>query len=171
MGARGPLAKREGRVGHTTPVTAQVFDVAPTAPPVPEGLHAAVTEQWLAFWQSEASHVLADSDLPAVERLFRYRSEWWETEEDWRRMDDALRITTGSQGQLKIHPLAERILKLEATITALEDKLGLTPRARAQLGIAIGQYKLTWQEVAAGQQKAIEGGTNTPVLDTDDLGV
>lgn len=85
-------------------------------------------------------------------------------------MDDFQRITVGSQGQLKIHPLAERLLKLEATITALEDKLGLTPRARAQLGIAIGQYKLTWQEVAAGDAKrAVEAGP--PVLDTDDLGV
>lgn len=179
MGARGPLAKTVGRQGHTTPVRAQLFDEAPDHPPVPEGLCPAVARQWEAFWYTDTARVVADSDLPAVERLFRYRSEWWETEEVYRAMgafphEVGQRVVEGSQGQLKMHPLADRLIKLEATMTALETKLGFTPMDRARLGITIGQYQLTWQEVAAGEgQNALPAGADEEAepIDTEDLGV
>lgn len=183
MGARGPLAKPvEARQGHGDLVIAEVFDDALEIPTPPEQLHPAVARQWDVFWVSEVAHVLAASDLPAVERLFLYRSEWWETHDIYAGLaytagpeveDDAplaAKLVLGSAKQLTLHPLAKRLLELESAIDKLETQLGLTPMARARLGIAIGTQKLTWQQVAAGSSPAtLPAGAG--ISDTEELGV
>ena len=46
-------------------------------------------------------------------------------------------------GQPVLNPLAPYLATLEATIARAEQELGLTPMARAKLGIVIGQEALT----------------------------
>lgn len=170
MGARGPLGKSaDDRQGHTDLVKAEVFDEALDVPIPPEGMHPAVVRQWEAFWVSDVTRVLAETDLPAVERLFLYRSEWWEVHDAYRALEDGQVIVLGSAKQLTFHPTADRLLKLEAVIDKLESQLGLTPMARARLGVTLAQNQLTWQQVAAGKptgQQAI-----TIPTDTKELGV
>lgn len=57
------------------------------------------------------------------------------------------RISTGSTGQLVIHPLASYLSQLQTTMKACETELGLTPMSRVRLGIAIGEQKLTAMEL------------------------
>ncbi len=40
----------------------------------------------------------------------------------------------GSKGQIRVHPLADLIFKLETAIRHLEAEIGATPMARARLG-------------------------------------
>lgn len=51
---------------------------------------------------------------------------------------------------------------LEALIAKLEDKLGLSPLARARLGIEIGQAQLTWAEVMKGGARGEVASGQTP---------
>lgn len=172
MGARGPLAKREGRQRRGAPVTGELQAAAPATPEPPADLHADVLLQWQDFWDSQAAQVLADIDLPALHRLFRYRSEWHSVA-DRLRVIGGGDVVEGSAGQLRMHPLSERLIKLETTITALEDKLGLTPMARARLGISLALNQLTWQQVAQSgrpsERKEIGSGPAQAAASIDDL--
>lgn len=47
-------------------------------------------------------------------------------------------MTTGSTGQLALHPLYKHVSTLDEKITALEDRFGLTPLARLKLGAQLG---------------------------------
>ena len=48
-------------------------------------------------------------------------------------------LVLGSQGQPVANPLARVVLGYDAEIRQLEDRLGLSPRARANLGISVGE--------------------------------
>jgi P27 family predicted phage terminase small subunit len=47
----------------------------------------------------------------------------------------------GSQGQRVLHPAIKTMQWLDSAIFAIEKELGLTPKARATLGLAVNQYK------------------------------
>lgn len=47
------------------------------------------------------------------------------------------RLGVGSQGQTALAPLVKYIAQLDSSIVVLEDRLGLSPRARLQLGLAV----------------------------------
>lgn len=51
------------------------------------------------------------------------------------------RLVEGSQGQPRLNPLLKYIGDLDAEIRQLRDRLGLTPKARLALGIAVGQVR------------------------------
>ena len=50
-------------------------------------------------------------------------------------------MVVGSQGQAVLNPLYSAMLKIDAEIRQMEDRIGLSPKARVSLGIQIGQMK------------------------------
>lgn len=109
--------------------------VRPKVPAAPAGLLKVTGEVWAAYWRSELSKLVdPDSDMPAILRLFRMYDE----RERAHRNFVKARIVKGSKGQPRINPLASFIKDLDAEIRQLEDRLGMTPKARLQLGITFG---------------------------------
>ena len=105
------------------------------APPPPEGMLKASREQWAAFWKSPAAQIVEiGTDLPALERLFSLYDERRRAQREYQRA----RMVKGSKDQLVRNPLSRVIADCDAAIRVLEDRFGLTPKARLQLGIAPG---------------------------------
>ena len=50
-------------------------------------------------------------------------------------------LTTGSTGQVVVHPAAKMVSDIEGRLSTLEDRLGLTPEARLRLGITAVEHQ------------------------------
>lgn len=111
--------------------------------PAPRGLLKQTHEQWEDFWQADSSQVIARHMLPAVYRLFELRDAQTRALRLYKRRP----MTEGSMGQPVVNPAMGTVQALEKDIRALEDRLGLTPKAAANLGIQIGQARLTAAEL------------------------
>ena len=95
---------------------------------------------WNDFWQSDLSSAIdVKSDLPVVLRLASLMDE----RERIFKQAKKDRLVVGSQGQVVLNPLYSALLKIDAEIRNLEDRIGLNPKARVSLGISIGQAKKT----------------------------
>lgn len=147
MGARGPLPKpehlRQRRNRPAAPVS--LVAVRSSRPPAaPVGMLQAQRSSWQAFWRSPLALAVDEAaDLPALRRL-------WQIRDRRDRYERALRkqpIVAGSQGQPRANPLHQEIARLDAEIRQLEEKFGLTPAARARLGIQLGQARKTLEEL------------------------
>ena len=112
----------------------------PTRPSVtpqpPEGLLAASVSAWDALWASPVASTYLASDLPALRRLFALSDE---RERAFRAAVKSGRMTEGHKGQPVLNPALRYVGDLDAEIRQLEDRFGLTPRARMQLGVAFGE--------------------------------
>lgn len=93
-------------------------------------------EAWDRFWSSNVAELVeTDSDLGAVLR-------WAELLDERERAASAfrsLRLVEGSQGQLVLNPLWGVVRSCDTELRALEDRLGMTPKARLQLGVTFGE--------------------------------
>ena len=95
-------------------------------------------EWWNNFWDSDlATAIDIKSDLPVLERLASLMDE----RERIFKQAKKDRLVVGSQGQVVLNPLYSALLKIDAEIRNLEDRIGLNPKARVSLGIQIGQAK------------------------------
>lgn len=128
-------AERRQRGARSSDVGASIAVLPTVAAQVVAGADLAwrdeVQEQWAELWSSPLSGVIKPTDLPALRRLFTYRSKLIEAQE---RFEEAP-IAPGSMGQPTMSPWAAEVHRLEATIQKLEDRCGLTPMARLRLGI------------------------------------
>ena len=102
----GPLPKpADRRQRRNQPKPLRVIPgglVSREAPAAPAGLLKATRDEWGKFWRSElAQLVQTETDLVALERLFRLRDE------ERRAMREARRalLVPGSMGQLVLNPL------------------------------------------------------------------
>jgi P27 family predicted phage terminase small subunit len=137
----GPAPKPEHlRQGHRKrpALTVSGPSVPVDVPAPPSGLLKVTSARWDAFWRSPVA-AAADpvTDLPAVERLFRAYDEVERAGRAFRKG----RIVQGSTGQPVLNPLSRYIAQLTSEITGLEDRLGLTPKARLALGIQMGEAR------------------------------
>lgn len=126
-----PPKPAEQRQGHRTR-HALVLRVAAKVPRAPAGLLAQTRERWGVYWRSELASATREAHLPVVERLF-YRYD--ERERAFRAVRKYGRVVRGSQGQPVANPLLRYIDACDAEIRQLEDRLGLSPRGMAQLGV------------------------------------
>lgn len=116
-------------------------------PDPPTGLLKKSKEIWRDYFTSPVSQAVElSSDRPRLERWILLVDEWHRT---LRAMRKRGRWELGSQGQPVLSPLAGYLMQLEGQIKAAETELGMTPRARLSLGIAIGQVQKTIADLNA----------------------
>jgi hypothetical protein len=140
---RKPVEIRQGR--EMRPVIGMVATVGGAPPPPCRGWRKQTAERWAAFWGSSlAGAVDRATDMPALVRLF---TGYNEVEVVGRKFRKA-RLATGSTGQETLHPFAKYLSTLTAEITALEDRFGLTPKARLALGLQVAAAKRTLKDLA-----------------------
>jgi|SRR5690625_359614 len=136
----GPTPKpADRRQRRNKPATLRVVPagrVGREVPKAPAGMLKATRDEWSTFWGSELAQLVEPStDLPALERLFQLYDEHRRSMRAARRE----RLVEGSMGQLVLNPLLKYAESLQKEIRALEDRFGLTPRARLALGIQFGE--------------------------------
>lgn len=152
MGGRGPARKDPERRQRRNEPAALVpvdddfdedlaVDDAPAPPQPPAGLLKTTRDRWAEFWTSPVA-ALADrvSDLPALERLFGLYDD---LERCARAVRRAGHMVEGSKGQLVMNPLLRHMQTQAAEIRQLEDRFGLSPRARLALNFTLGQTAKT----------------------------
>ena len=92
---------------------------------------------------ADLANVMDPADTPVLQRLFGMRDAQARAMARWRKTP----YIEGSQGRPVKNPAFDEGMVLERAIVALEDRIGLSPKARANLGIAIGQARLTAAEL------------------------
>jgi P27 family predicted phage terminase small subunit len=147
MGRRGPVGNDQGHRKHAPRTVISIVPRVKTpAVPRADGAWLPKTRgMWREFWRDPLSASIAPTDIPVLRRLFRLRDRW-------ERAMDATEVeivVRGSEGQVRVHPLADYCSKLEAAMIRLETELGLTPMARARLGITIGEALDSLDEINA----------------------
>lgn len=101
--------------------------------PPPASLASDVKDQWEAFWQDPVAQLITPADkgmlvryFEAVDRQARLLGQ--AEDEPWIR---------GSTGQRQANPFFALAMTHEKAIQALEQQLGIGPKNRAALGIAV----------------------------------
>jgi P27 family predicted phage terminase small subunit len=129
------------------------------APPMPSGFLVSTQALWRSFWKSAlARAVELDTDLAAIQRLFTLYDERERAYRGFRKK----RLIEGSLGQSALNPLGRAMATFDAEIRQLEDRLGLTPRARLQLGIVFGEAAKSLQELNRALEQDDEGDEIDP---------
>lgn len=97
---------------------------------------ATTVEAWDRLWSSDVVNVVdLRSDIEAVIRWAALLDERERTFRAFRKQ----RIVEGSQGQPTLSPLWQVIRSCDTELRALEDRIGLSPKARLQLGITYAE--------------------------------
>lgn len=148
MTRRKPASQRQRRntsdVGELTSIDGG--DPPPPCPrPAKGSMLKATQEMWSEFWESPVADLVdRRSDLPALRRLFLLYDE----RERALRSYQAQRHSTGSTGQLIVNPFAKEVASLDGRISSLEDRFGLTPKARLDLGVSFGAAAKSLEDLA-----------------------
>lgn len=132
MSARKPPAKRQrGKRTLSLHVAPGAAAVAKTPKP-PPGMLKSTRDQWARYWGSSLAQIIElTTDLPALERLFSLYDERRRCHNGYQKE----RLMQGSTGQRVLNPLGRLIGEFDKEIRAMEDRFGLTPKARLALGI------------------------------------
>jgi P27 family predicted phage terminase small subunit len=148
---KDPVSRQRRNVPRALEVVAAAREVVATVTPIafpdpPSGLLKKTTQRWEAFWTSPvAALVDRTSDMPALERLF-------ELYDDCDRYRTAIRknpMVTGSQGQMVRNPFVKDLKDAQAEVRQLEDRFGLSPRARLALNLTLGTTAKTLADLNA----------------------
>ena len=144
MSKAKPLDQREHRI---RPTVVDIGAYKKREIPKLKGRYLKITKEWWEdFWNSDlASAVDTKSDQSAVYRLATLIDE----RERVYKQAKKERLVVGSQGQVVLNPLYSAMLKLDAEIRQLEDRVGMNPKARVSLGISIGQAKKSLSDLNA----------------------
>ncbi len=128
------------------------------APEPTPGWLAVTKADWTALWTSPlVSALLPITDEATVRRLYGLRDE----RERMMRGIRRARIVLGSRGQPRANPLYAQVASFDAEIRQLEDRVGLSPRARLQLGISLGEAVRSLADIA----DAIDGDSDAAAAD------
>ena len=118
--------------------------VSPEPLEPPPDLRPAVLDTWNEYWGSELAKLVdPKTDGPAIRRLFTLYDE---RERAYEIFKDE-RMVKGSRGQTRVNPLAGFVKDLDVEIRQMEDRLGMSPKARLQLGITFGEAMLSMDEL------------------------
>jgi len=140
MGRQNQVPKPpELRQGHPRKGLAVIPGGAAQAPkmptPAPKSRWLKASCQWWTnAWTEPIAETWTSSDRPMVVRLLSLIET---RERAYRGVSTGL-LVRGSMGQDVLNPVARYMLSLDGEIRQLEDRLGLSPRSRLQLGIATG---------------------------------
>lgn len=129
--------RRGGRGGQAINLT-KLAGHASEVPLPPKGITRTARESWKAFWRSDvAALVNLDADLTALRRWVECLSEREHVCAELAKKP----VVEGSMGQDVLNPLASYMQKLTAEIARYEDRFGMTPKSRMQLGVTFKQYR------------------------------
>ncbi len=144
MSKAKPLDQREHRI---RPTVVDIGAYKKRDIPKLKGRYLKITKEWWEdFWNSDlATAIDHKSDQSAVYRLATLIDE----RERVYKQAKKDRLVVGSQGQVVLNPLYSAMLKLDAEIRQLEDRIGMNPKARVSLGISIGQAKKSLSDLNA----------------------
>lgn len=180
-GSRGPIratdktkatAARGGRAAGpkqtdlaTNPLGSDLVMVDWPEPPEHIGEHA------VRIWNQLGVSLLAgaidlQTDYAILERWVTYVDRWYALERRLRQLIEARRdIVVGSTGQEVPHPLYKMVKDTEAMIRSIEKDLGLSPMARARLGLTVAEGQM----VASQLNELVKGqmAENSTVEDVD----
>ncbi len=126
----------------------------PATPVPPPTWLKGTKDEWAAFFTSDQARALDGATLPGVFRLFEMRDL---QSRSWARYKKQPYLD-GSRGQPVANPAFDEAMALERAIIALEDRYGVSLKALANLGVAVGQAQITAAELnrMANTNDAIE---------------
>jgi P27 family predicted phage terminase small subunit len=125
----------------------------PPAPTTFPKLLAASVELWDAIWEEPQAKGFTVADRVVLER-------WILAYDAWRRAMNAVRrqpVVDGSQGQPVQNPLMAWVASRESEMEKCEKQLGVGLRNRSDLGVSIGQARLTAAQLNAMTEES-DGG-------------
>jgi P27 family predicted phage terminase small subunit len=136
---------------------------APEIPKPPARLGKVAKELWEIYWTAPISGAVERPDHYALKR-------WIESVNERERLLKAVQKATtvrGSTGQPVLNPLAKRLDQLEGQIERFERQFGMTPKARADLGIAAGNAAMTAEQLnrMASDAPDEDGDDQTETID------
>ena len=139
-----PVDQREHRI---RPKLVEIESYKKREIPKLSGRYLKITKNWWEdFWNSDLATAIDEkSDQSAIYRLATLIDE----RERIYKQAKKDRLVVGSQGQVVLNPLYSAMLKVDAEIRQLEDRLGMNPKSRVSLGIQIGQMKKTLADLNA----------------------
>lgn len=137
---------RQNRATHDKVVELVPADGPLVVPSPPDRWLPDTVAEWEVFWADEQLvSVVRESHRPALVRLFDWRDRLhraWALADTLRAEVGDEHFTAGSTGQVKANPLYERAekadanaLAIEARVSAMEDRFGLTPGSLLKLGV------------------------------------
>lgn len=141
MSVRKRPDQRRGKAGTTRDLGVVVRRERVEVPACPAKLAGVAplkvtVEAWDRLWSSDVVSVVdLKSDHEAV---VRWASLLDERERAFRAFRTE-RLVGGSQGQPVLNPLWTVVRTCDSELRALEDRIGLSPKARLQLGITYGE--------------------------------
>ena len=128
-------------------------------PVPPPGLLRITAQAWDDYWRSPvASLVTSNTDLMALRRLFWFYDESERAMRAYRQQ----RLVPGSTRNLRLNPVLKAIDP--ASILALEDRFGLSPRSRLELGVILGDAARSLSDLNA----AIDADDDDDAMEEDD---
>jgi P27 family predicted phage terminase small subunit len=146
--AGAAVDKRNGRQVELQRVAGERFDP-------PDGLCGQALEQWERYWDDPVSQVHTKADQDLLRRWIANVDRYWRLI----READEQPLTRNSQGQVA-NPLYAVALKVEASVKADEAQLGIGPKNRAALGIAVVAEQRSLADMNARYSGGANGGTD-----------
>lgn len=165
MPRRKPASARQNRETKDIGLVRIATHGVPACPRIDgKPMLAATQKAWAEFWRSDVAGLVLDADRPALDRLFGMI----DLRERMLRSGMAEPFSTGSTGQLVVHPAMKEVASLDARIQTLEDRFGITPAARLKLGIVLGAAAKSLEDLNAsftsGDTDEAEGDDEDPRL-------
>jgi hypothetical protein len=148
-----PAQRRQNRVTKSL----GMVRTAGKAPRMPRGLCQPAQAAWTGYWGDTVSGVTRESDTALVLR-------WVRNVDRYHRLiaeADRSPMVAGSTGQQRANPIYDLVLKIEASIKADEQQLGVGPLNRLRLGVAFSESAKSLAELNA---EAEDDGADDPRL-------
>ena len=76
-------------------------------------------------------------------------------------------LTAGSRGNVVLNPMHRRLSDIESKLNPLEDRLGLSPEARARLGLKAAKIKTGLEEFFGDDDDASDSGHGSLISSTE----
>ena len=140
MSNRKPPERRQGRGTDDAGLLPRSGAGTAVVPNPDASWTAGTLERWGEFWSSPLSAQVEQSDHGALRRLFWLYDE---VERLIAAIDQTGRVVAGSQGQPRANPLYKQVQEFQAEARQLEDRFGLSPKARLALGISFAEAAMS----------------------------
>ena len=157
--AGSTVDKRNGRQAELTRVAGERFDP-------PDDLCEIAATQWDSYWSDPVSSVQTKADRALLLRWIKNVDRYCRLIE----AADGEPLTSNSQGQVA-NPLYAIALKVEASVKADEAQLGIGPKNRSALGIAVISEKRSLADLNRSYGGAGDDHRDSPTEDDPRLRV